>query len=197
MLKRLVKALSPLVIRIVRIIKFIYWEGIYSRYKKTYQISKNFRFNGQGITFYGDGEIVCSENSYIGEYSSIQAFRECKVKIGNNCRISHYVHIYTANTFANQDFSKDLKIKSGNVTIGNYCWIGIKASIMGPVNIGDNSVIGANSLVNKDIPPHSISIGVPAKVIKFKSYLSKEDQVKLAKQYVDVLSEDLKKELIQ
>lgn len=79
--------------------------------------------------------------------------------------------------------------------IGDYCWIGIKASIMGPVVLGDNSVVGANSLVNRDMPPHSVAVGVPARVIKFKSYLKEEEKKKLAAKYIDVLSEDLKREL--
>lgn len=58
-------------------------------------------------------------------------------------------------------------IKSkGNVAIGNDVWIGWGATILSGVTIGDGAVIGARSLVIKDIPPYSIVGGVPAKVIR-------------------------------
>ena len=172
-----------------------YWSKQYTKYRAIYHISPLFRFNGNGIIFYQEGEIECGENSYIGENSSIQAVKGCKVKIGNNCSISHYVNIYTSNHYADKDFSINDRTKNGNVTIGDNCWIGIKASIMGPVNIGENVVVGANSLVNRDLPPHSIAIGVPAQVIKFKSYLADDTKIRLALEFRNVLSDGLKKEL--
>lgn len=50
--------------------------------------------------------------------------------------------------------------------IGNNVWIGAGAKILGPISIGNNSIIGANSVVVKDIPANSIAVGIPAKVIK-------------------------------
>ena len=54
---------------------------------------------------------------------------------------------------------------SGPVSIGAGCWIGVNASIVGSVSIGENAIVGAGALVNKDVPPNSIVAGVPAKVI--------------------------------
>ena len=53
-------------------------------------------------------------------------------------------------------------------TIGSDVWIGAGASIMTGVNVGDGAVIGANSVVTKDIPPYAVAVGVPAKIIKFR-----------------------------
>lgn len=50
--------------------------------------------------------------------------------------------------------------------IGNSVLIGANAVIIGNVRIGDNSIIGAGSVVTKDIPANSVAFGVPAKVIK-------------------------------
>ncbi len=50
--------------------------------------------------------------------------------------------------------------------IGKYCQIGARSMIMPGVTIGDHSVIGAGSIVTKDIPPNSIAVGNPAKVIR-------------------------------
>ena len=55
-----------------------------------------------------------------------------------------------------------------NCTIGNDVWIGVRAIILDGVKIGDGAIIGANSVVTKDVAPYSIVGGVPAKHIRFR-----------------------------
>ena len=139
----------------------IHQSYIYIEYRKKYNISKSFRFNGEKILFYGKGKITIGENSYIGNYSTIEAKEGYEVTIGNNTSISHNVRIYTSSKLTNQDFNnKNKKFQSNNVNIGNGVWIG--------VNIGDGAVVGANSVVNKDIKENTICGGVPVKFIKNK-----------------------------
>jgi len=52
------------------------------------------------------------------------------------------------------------------VTIGNNVWIGDKCTILRGVNIGNNVIIGAHTLVNKDVPDNSMVAGIPFKVIR-------------------------------
>ena len=59
-------------------------------------------------------------------------------------------------------------IATKKVTIGNDVWIGIKATIMPNITIGDGAVIGANAVVTKDVPPYAVVVGVPAKIIKYR-----------------------------
>ncbi len=147
-----------------------YWRVVYQSYRKKYNIPKSFWFGGESISFYGDGEIEIGENSYIGRYSSIQSSTGCKVKIGSNVAISHYVAIYTENNVADQDFNIYPRITNkGNVEIGDACWIGAKVFIKEGVKIGNNCVIGANSVVVKDIPNNSICGGIPAKILRQKN----------------------------
>jgi maltose O-acetyltransferase len=129
--------------------------------------------------------LICGENSYIGEYSSIQAYKGCKVVIGKYCRISHYVVIYTCNAITDQDFRNynNLSISAGDVVIEDSCWIGFRVFINQGVRIGSNSVIGSHAVVTRNIPPHSIAVGAPAKVVKFKSCLSEEEVTKLVKEH--------------
>lgn len=54
----------------------------------------------------------------------------------------------------------------GPVSIGNNVWLGRCVTVLSGVTIGDNCVIGANSVVTKDIPPNCMAAGVPAKVVK-------------------------------
>ncbi len=58
------------------------------------------------------------------------------------------------------------KRKTGKIRVGRGAWIGACATIMPGVSIGECAVIGANALVNEDIPPYSVAVGVPAKVIR-------------------------------
>ncbi|NVO27993.1 acyltransferase [Donghicola sp. C2-DW-16] len=53
----------------------------------------------------------------------------------------------------------------GDVIIGNDVWLGARAMVMPGVTIGDGAIIGAGSVVTRDIPPMTIAAGVPAKVI--------------------------------
>lgn len=62
----------------------------------------------------------------------------------------------------------------GEIVIGVNCFIGVKATVLGDVRIGHGSVIGAGSMVLHDIPPFSVSVGNPAKVIKRYSFIKKE-----------------------
>ena len=141
--------------------QYLAWKSRYLSYKKRYDISKSFKFNGVGIAMYGDGEIKIGDNTYIGEYSSLQAYKDCKITIGNNCSISHYVRIYTYNMNPKDiiNSKKEIMKNLGDVEIGDNCWIGLGVFIKEGVKIGNNVVIGANSVVTKDIPNNSIYAG--------------------------------------
>lgn len=58
--------------------------------------------------------------------------------------------------------------KREHTIIGNDVWIGAAAIVKAGVKIGDGAVIGANSFVNKDVPPFAIVVGTPAKLLKFR-----------------------------
>lgn len=71
--------------------------------------------------------------------------------MGENCQIYQQV------TIGNN---------GGIPTIGNNVEICAGAKVIGPITIGDDVVIGANSVVTKNIPSHSVVVGIPAKIIK-------------------------------
>lgn len=139
------------------------------KYRKKYNIADSFRFNGEMILFYGDGEIDCGEDSYVSDYSMLQSYNGFKITIGKKCSISSNVRIFTQTNVADQDFfNEKLEIKTGNVLIGDYVWIGANVVINPGTTIGNNSIIGANSVVTKNVPENTIYGGVPAKLIRVK-----------------------------
>ena len=108
------------------------------------------------------------QNSYIGHNSIIVAVND--IVIDKNCAIAEMVVI------RDQDHSFDFTdrpigeqgLVSQPIHIGSNVWIGAKASILKGVTIGNNSIVGAHSLVNKDVEKQSIVAGIPAVLIKSK-----------------------------
>ncbi|WP_317011724.1 serine O-acetyltransferase [Niallia taxi] len=93
------------------------------------------------------------ENLYL-PHNSNGVIIHADVKIGKNVTISHQVTIGKS------------KPNSGAPHIGDGVYIGVGAKILGDIVVGDNSLIGANAVVVKDVPPNSTVVGIPAKVIK-------------------------------
>ena len=146
----------------------------HAAYRAKYDIHPSFRFNGEGVVLYGGGKIILGQRSYIGRFSSVQATKGNQVIIGANVRISHFVKIYTENLVPDQNLKGDgpFERRTGSVTIGDGCWIGASVFIREGIRIGEDTVVGANSVVTKDLPPHSIAAGYPARVIRYKKNLN-------------------------
>ena len=89
-----------------------------------------------------------------------------KVKIGDNCQLAPNVAIYTAGHPVHPDSRNSLYEYGIGVTIGDNVWIEGNTVILPGVHIGSNTVIGAGSVVTKDIPDWVIAAGNPCKVIR-------------------------------
>jgi len=59
--------------------------------------------------------------------------------------------------------------KSGHIIIEDGAWIGVAVTIIFPVKIGKNAIVGAGSVVTHDIPENAVAVGVPAKVIRYRN----------------------------
>lgn len=89
-----------------------------------------------------------------------------KVKIGDNCQMAPNVAIYTAGHPVHP-VSRNSAYEYGiEVTIGDNVWIGGSTVIVPGVHIGNNTVIGAGSVVTKDIPDCVVAAGNPCRVIR-------------------------------
>lgn len=89
-----------------------------------------------------------------------------RVVIGDNCQFAPNVSIYTAGHPLHPDTRNTLYEYGIEVMIGDNVWVGGNTVICPGVHIGSNSVIGAGSVVTKDIPDWSVAAGNPCKVIR-------------------------------
>ena len=110
--------------------------------------------------------LFIGKNTKIGRDFQLNAYQS--VKIGDEVLIADRVYI-SDSTHNSKDLEKSI-ISQGTsfkaaVVIENGAWIGINACILPGVNIGENAIIGANSVVVKDVEKNSIVSGVPAKKI--------------------------------
>lgn len=89
-----------------------------------------------------------------------------KVTIGDNCQMAPNVSIYTAGHPLHPVSRNSLYEYGISVTIGDNVWIGGNTVILPGVHIGSNTVIGAGSVVTKDIPDWAVAVGNPCRVVR-------------------------------
>lgn len=152
--------------------KFYGWCSFFRKNGSIIAIGKNAKFNYSSwsnhiglnhrciiSTMSSDAELVIGNNLGMSS-SSITCFK--KIEIGNDVRIGANCVI------ADGDFHLD-DPRVGEpvpIRIEDNVWLGYGVIVMKGVTIGENSIIGMNSVVTKDIPANSIAAGSPAKVVK-------------------------------
>ena len=108
-----------------------------------------------------EGNVVIREHAVIGHNLRVFAFNA--VEIGKYCMFAADI------TLVNGGHDKNtFEPFSGPLVIGNGCWVGNGARIVGALTVGDNSIVAAGAVVVNDVPPCSIVAGVPAKVIRYR-----------------------------
>ncbi len=124
-------------------------------------------FLGKNVSINGPGTVISSfiEGIEIKSYTSI----------GPNVSIIEHLHkkdnvttyFMEKNYYQSKDIRKDI-ISKGKITIEEDVWIGANSVVLSGVKIGRGSIIGAGSIVTKNIPKYSIALGNPAKVVKMR-----------------------------
>jgi len=119
--------------------------------------------------------IEIGDNVHIGTYNIIGA--RSKIVIEENVLLGPYVLIGD-HSHAYENIEVPIKFQGVTdprpVRIGRDGWIGANVFVLPSVTIGRHVVIGANSVVNRDIPPYSVAVGAPARVIKRYDFESKQ-----------------------
>lgn len=86
------------------------------------------------------------------------------IAIGDDCRIGHDVVMATLNH--DMDPSRRADLHPAPIVVGNRVWIGAKATVLPGVTIGEDAVVGAGSVVTKDVPAGTVVVGSPARVVR-------------------------------
>lgn len=127
---------------------------------------------GRGTMIMGSGVIrepgvgvEIGDRTAIGAYNVI--WGQGGVIIGDDCLLGPNVTIVSEN-HDYSDTKRPIRTQPGlrdAIVIGNDCWIAAGATVLAGVRIGDGSVIGAGAVVTMEIPPRSIAVGVPARIV--------------------------------
>lgn len=121
------------------------------------------------------------ENIEIGDDVSTNTFvhiwGQGVVKIGNRVMIATHTIITSLTHNYNLENMRYAPSIAKEVIIDDDVWIGLGAIIMPGVKIGKGAVIGAGSVVTKDIPAYAIVYGIPAKIIKYRELDSKNSSI--------------------
>lgn len=125
----------------------------------------------QTYNFSGEesGRILIGDGCYIGFNFTVLSADGKEVKIGNQVLIASDVLISNENHGIDPESDipyMDQPLTAKSVEIGNGCWLGEKVCILPGVTVGEKSIIGAGSVVTRDVPPYSIAAGNPARIIK-------------------------------
>jgi len=115
---------------------------------------------------YGTPKVIRWRSNQILEVGKFCSFAEDTVIMLGGEHHSEFVSTFPFGRFFDEKFSDNHEWTRGNVRIGNDVWIGRGALILSGVAIGDGAIVGAESVVAKDIPPYAVVVGNPARVIR-------------------------------
>ena len=122
-------------------------------------------------TIIGTRNVVIGKNVIIPNgttLGSLPGDKNSMIYIEDDVLLGPNVAIYSStHNFENTEIPiKDQGYKVAETRLKKGCWIGTNSVILPGVTIGQNSVVGANSVVTKDVPDYTVAAGIPAKIIK-------------------------------
>jgi acetyltransferase-like isoleucine patch superfamily enzyme len=109
------------------------------------------------------GEVTAGAGTFVGPMAILDGLR-APITIGEHCSISAGVQIYTHDAVRRTLSGNAADFEVAPVAIGDCTYIGSQALILHGVTIGHHCVIGAQSMVNRDLPPYSVAFGTPATI---------------------------------
>jgi len=114
------------------------------------------------------GEVIIGDHTYIFANCNLNGYMG-SVRIGRHVMVSAHCG-FTPYQHKLDDLSQPMSTQEltskGDIVIEDDVWLGMGVKVMDGVHIGRGAVIGANAVVTQDIPPYSIAVGVPARVIR-------------------------------
>lgn len=136
-----------------------------------FQIGENSTIEDFSTINNGVGDVIIGNNSLIGMGNTIIG----PIQIGNNVIFAQNI-VASALNHEYRDPDQPIQaqpILKSAIVVEDDCWIAANAVITAGVRIGKHSVVAAGAVVTKDIPPYSVAVGNPAKVLKQYNFETK------------------------
>jgi len=115
-----------------------------------------------------EGEVIIGPKTVLGQECTISAYKH--VRIGEQCVIADRA-MFIDFDHGMVEVERPIRVQGiykRDVDIGSNVWIGYGACILRGVKVGDNAVIGTNSVVTRDVPPNAVVGGIPAQIIRMR-----------------------------
>jgi len=115
-----------------------------------------------------EGAVEIGAKTVMGQECTISAYQ--RVRIGEECVIADRA-MFIDFDHGMVEIERPIRLQGiykRDVEVGNNVWIGYGACVLRGVSIGDNSVIGTNSVVTKDVPANAVVGGIPARIIRMR-----------------------------
>ncbi|GAC1440821.1 MAG: hypothetical protein NVSMB51_20550 [Solirubrobacteraceae bacterium] len=115
-----------------------------------------------------EGEVAIGAKSVLGQACTLSCYQS--IVIGRECVIADRVMMldFDHGVVETERAIREQGIYKRDVSVGHNVWIGYGACLLRGVSVGDNSVIGTNSVVTKDLPANSVAGGTPARVLRMR-----------------------------
>ncbi len=115
-----------------------------------------------------EGRVEIGDKTVIGQECTISAYQH--VKIGQQCVIADRAMFidFDHGVVEVERPIRQQGIYKRDVIVGSNVWIGYGACVLRGVSVGDNAIVGTNSVVTKDVPANAVVAGIPARVIRMR-----------------------------
>jgi acetyltransferase-like isoleucine patch superfamily enzyme len=151
--------------QIVRLLHFYGYSHVIPRRRLTLGAGATIAPN---VSLRNGERIVIGAGSKVGERAYLWAGNTTgRITIGENCRLGPEVFV-TASDYGRMPDRHivDQPRDERDIVIGNDVWLGARVFVGTGVTIGDGCVVSAGSVVTRDLPPYSIAVGIPARVVR-------------------------------
>jgi len=115
-----------------------------------------------------EGVVEIGEKTVMGQECTISAYQ--RVRIGEQCVIADRA-MFIDFDHGVVEVDRPIRVQGiykRDVEVGSNVWIGYGACILRGVSVGDNSIVGTNSVVTKDVPANAVVAGIPARIIRMR-----------------------------
>jgi acetyltransferase-like isoleucine patch superfamily enzyme len=115
-----------------------------------------------------EGEVILGQKTVLGQECTISAYRH--VRIGEQCVVADRA-MFIDFDHGVVEVERPIRVQGiymRDVDVGSNVWVGYGACVLRGIRVGDNSIIGANSVLTKDVPANAVVGGVPARLLRVR-----------------------------